>query len=124
MPSREIIEPKNKVCEIGAAAVAFPRWERLAPRYVHCHRISIYLLGVPTTNTYRSQKYRDCSQYSCNKEQRDNNRSAFWVCLEDMVDLLQLSIPQRLLVLWCWCARIKVQLHAEYVAAEWLRGTE
>ena len=36
MPSMDTIELKNRAWEIGAADVAFARWERLAPRYAHC----------------------------------------------------------------------------------------
>jgi hypothetical protein len=35
MPSIDTIELKNRPCAIGAADVAFARWERLAPRYAH-----------------------------------------------------------------------------------------
>ena len=36
MPSMDTIDPKNRACEIGAADVAFVRWETFAPRYTHC----------------------------------------------------------------------------------------
>jgi hypothetical protein len=47
----EIIEPKNSVCEIGAAEVAFARCDRFAPRYAHYNcqhelEISKSLIGL------------------------------------------------------------------------------
>lgn len=50
--------------------------------------------------TYGSEQNWYSNNYRQYKEERNDHWSALWICSEDVVDFVQFSISQRLLVLW------------------------
>jgi hypothetical protein len=74
--------------------------------------------------TYSSEKNWHSSQNSKNKKQRNDLWAALRVCSEDVMNLLQLSISQRLLIFWKRRIRVRFNFKIEDMIAKCLGGAE
>jgi hypothetical protein len=75
-------------------------------------------------NSYQAKEYRDCSQNGSDKKEGYDNRPAFRISLEDVMDFWKLAISQWLLVFGLRCVRINFNVEIEDVIAEGLGSTE
>lgn len=74
--------------------------------------------------TYSSEKNRHSGQNCKNEEHRNDLGTALGICSEDVVDLLQLSISQRLLVFRQWRIGVRLDVQIEDMVAKCLGGAE
>ena len=106
-----MMELKKEACESGAALKALVRWETLAPSTSHCgSNVNICtdehaspqdkMEGVKKTySTYANEQNRERRKNGQHEEERDHLGRAPRIGAEDVVDLVLLAIPHRLLVL-------------------------
>lgn len=74
--------------------------------------------------TYGSKQDWYSSNYRQYEKEGNNHWSALWICSEDVVDLVQLSISQRLLILWQRDVGIGLDLEVKDVVTECLGRAE
>lgn len=119
-------EPKKVECAMGAAEMDLERWSRLAPMNPHWVLLVTFtthagqVASITTErDKYSSKKHGNSRKNSKHKEQRDDLRAALRVCLEDMINVLQLPVSERLLAARCWRCWVQSHIEVENMCAQW-----
>jgi hypothetical protein len=74
--------------------------------------------------TYTANQHRESGRDRKREEQRYDNRRASGIRPEDVADLLEFAISERLFVFWRWGIGIKRDFYIEDIASRTLRRAE